>query len=226
MLDSTNALERRRLVALLAGRGVPTTKIAAHLGVPVNVVRTDRMHLSTTIIDVPDELEKKRKYIPMSREERLATNKLKLQPEVVAARRAAVPKLYAKGMTDTEIGKALGVTATTVARDRKKLGIAPLDFTKPTVMRQEKVKDMLAKGITQAEIARTLGVAIPTVHNDVRSLYGKPVPQSVKAARNREVVRKLLTENKTAAQIARELNVSETSVWRYKRQIAEEDAAS
>lgn len=233
MLDTANTGERRRLVAQLASRGIPTSKIAARLGVPVNVIRTDRVYLSTiptsdkpVASGGPIVQEKAPKYQRMNREERLATNKYKKLPEVTAKRRAAVIEMCREGKTDTMIAKALGVTATTVARDRKRLGIAPIDFSEPTVARRKKVKKMMEQGIRLAQISRTLGVATTTIQKDAEALRGKPVPQSVRAAQNREYVRKRLADNVTSAQIARELNVSQGSVWRYKQIIAEEDAAS
>lgn len=225
MLDTANAHKRRELVSTLVQRGVPTTKIASHLGVPVTVVRSDRLFLSTQEpLPDTDQREKNSRKAPLSREDRRAANNYQKLPEVVAKRRTAVIKLYAEGKTDNQISIELGVSPTTIARDRVRLGIPPKDFTINRTERLEKVDKMLSEGKSKSEIARTLGVHVATVIKDSEKLMGKPVPQSVKAAARRAIVRQRIAENHSVKSIAKELGVAENSVRRYLETIAQEDS--
>ena len=219
-------MRRRELVSTLVGKGMPTNKIAARLGVPANVVRSDRLFLSTpSPTDEPVHADK-RTY-PMSRDERLAKSRYEKLPEVTAKRHAAVREMCAAGKKDSEIALELGVSTTTITRDRRRLGIEPKDFTEPTKVRREAVKKMLESGIRKAEMARRLNVAITTILNDCVVLAGKPVRQSVIAAQRRERVREMTATGKVPiAHIARELGVSEMTVRRYLQTIAEEDSAA
>lgn len=225
MLDSTNALQRRQIVSTLASRGVPTTKIAAHLGVPVSVVRTDRVFLSTQL--PPDDGEKKtnvRGKHPLSREARLAANRYQKIPEVAAARRASVMGLCADGMTDIEIAAELGVSPATVVRDRVRMGIPPKDFNVARVQRRGKIEQMLSDGVKKADMARILGVSHTTITKDCEALVGKPVPQRVRAAERRVRVREMREAKIPVIQIARALNVAEMTIRRDLEIIAKEDS--
>ena len=51
--------------------------------------------------------------------------KIVFTPNEVAERRTAVVALAAEGLNDHEIGRRLGVSKTTVAKDRRLLGIEP-----------------------------------------------------------------------------------------------------
>lgn len=226
MLDSSIATRRRELVSTLVGRGMPTTKIAAQLGVPANVVRSDRLFLSAP---APTEVKTSgsgaRPY-PMSREERLAKSRYEKLPEVTAKRRAAVREMCAAGKKDSEIAIELGVSTTTITRDRRRLGLARKDFSEPTVARREAVKEMLESGITKAEMARRLNVAITTILKDCDSLGGESVSQRVRAVQNREKVRGMVAAGMPIPEMARELKVAEWTVRRYLKTIAEQDSAA
>lgn len=226
MLDSTNALLRRQLISTLVTRGVPTSKIAAHLGVPISVVRSDRVFLSTQAPPEPKDLKvKNNRNTPLSREARLEANRYQKIPEVVAARRASVMELCTEGMTDIEIAAELGVSPATVVRDRIRLGIPPKDFNIARVQRRTEVERMLADGIRKADIARILGVSNATIMKDCAALVGKPVPMSVRAAERRVRVREMREAKIPVIQIARALNVAEMTIRRDLEIIAKEDAA-
>lgn len=223
MLDSTNALQRRQIVATLVNAGLPTVRIAARLGVPISVVRTDRVFLSGQKAYEPKETNGKNQ--PLSREARREANRYQKLPEVVAARRASVIKLCNEGKTDTEIAADLGVSPATIVRDRVRLGIEPKDFDTARVERRKKVEEMVNDGIRKTDIARTLGVNKMTVLKDCDFLFGKPVSMTVRAANRRVIVREKMAENIPVIQIARLLNVAEMTIRRDLEVIAKEDAA-
>lgn len=223
MLDSTNALQRRQIVATLVNAGLPTVRIAARLGVPISVVRTDRVFLSGQKAYEPKETNGKNQ--PLSREARREANRYQKLPAVVAARRASVMELCAVGKTDIEIAAELGVSPATVVRDRVRLGIPPKDFDTARVERRKKVEEMLHDGIRKTDIARILGVSKMTVLKDCEALTGKPVPMTIRAAQRRVIVREKLTEEKSVSQIARSLKVAEMTIRRDLEVIAKEDAA-
>lgn len=225
MLDSTNALLRRQLVSTLVTRGVPTSKIAAHLGVPISVVRSDRVFLSMQTPPEPKDLKvKNNRNTPLSREARLEANRYQKIPEVVAARRTSVMELCAEGMTDIEIAAELGVSPATVVRDRIRLGIPPKDFNIARVQRRTEVERMLADGIRKTDMARILGVSNATIMKDCAALVGKPVPMSVRAAERRVRVREMREAKIPVIQIARALNVAEMTIRRDLEIIAKEDS--
>lgn len=226
MLDSTNALLRRQLVSTLVNRGVPTTKIAAHLGVPISVIRSDRVFLSSQFPPEPEPTEPKfdiKRKAPLSREARREANRYQKIPAVVAARRASVMELCAEGMTDIEIAVELGVSPATIVRDRVRLGIPPKDFYVARVERRMKVEEMIADGVRKADMARILGVNKMTIFKDCEALVGKPVPMSVRAAERRVRVREMRAEKIPVIQIARALNVVEMTIRRDLEVIAKED---
>lgn len=221
MLDSTNALQRRQLVATLVNAGVPTIKIAARLGVPVSVVRTDRIFISSQKDNEPKETNGKKP--PLSREARREANRYQKIPAVVAARRASVVELCAEGKTDIEIAAELGVSPATIVRDRMRLGIPPKDFYVARVERRMKVEEMIADGVRKSEMARILGVNKMTIFKDCEALIGKPIPMSVRAAERRVRVREMRAEKLPVIQIARALNVAEMTIRRDLETIAKED---
>jgi IS30 family transposase len=224
MLDSSNALLRRQLVSTLVNRGVPTTKIAAHLGVPISVIRSDRVFLSTQTPLEPKEqkVDVKRKA-PLSREARREANRYQKIPEVVAARRASVMELCAEGKTDIEIAGELGVSPATVVRDRVRLGIPPKDFYVARVERRKKVEEMMREGVRKTDIAKALGVNKMTIFKDCEALFGRPVPMSVRAAERRARVREMREAKVPVIQIARTLGVVEMTIRRDLETIAKED---
>jgi DNA-binding CsgD family transcriptional regulator len=221
MLDSTNALQRRQLVATLVNAGVPTIKIAARLGVPVSVVRTDRIFISSQKDNEPDETKGKKP--PLSREARREANRYQKLPAVVAARRASVVELCAEGKTDIEIAAELGVSPATIVRDRVRLGIPPKDFYVARVERRKKVEEMMREGVRKTDMAKALGVNKMTIFKDCEAIFGRPVPMSVRAAERRVRVREMRAEKATIIQIARSLNVADMTIRRDLEIIAKED---
>jgi DNA-binding NarL/FixJ family response regulator len=221
MLDSTNALQRRQLVATLVKAGIPTIKIAARLGVPVSVVRTDRILISSEKDREPKETNGKKP--PLSREARCEANRYQKIPEVVAARRASVVELCAEGKTDIEIAAELGVSPATIVRDRVRLGIPPKDFYVARVERRKKVEEMMREGVRKTDMAKALGVNKMTIFKDCEAIFGRPVPMSVRAAERRVRVREMRAEKATIIQIARSLNVADMTIRRDLEIIAKED---
>jgi DNA-binding CsgD family transcriptional regulator len=204
MLDSTNALRRREMVALLASRGVPTVKIASKLGVPATVIRADRLALS---LPSPESLPAEQPA-----------------PEILGMdqRREEVRRLCAQDMYDREIAKILGVSSMTVIRDRKALGIKPKKNPDVTVERRREVARLVSEGMNRKQIAKALGVHHGTVVEDCNALFGRSRDL---IAQRKELVRGMLARNTRVAEIAETLGVAEWTVRRYMKDIAAEAPA-
>jgi len=107
---------RQARAAELYDSGLSAEEVGVQLGVSSETVRRD-LHAADIAVRRRGPIRRSRKIVFSSRE--------------VATRRARVAELTALGKSDYEIGRSLGVSKTTIAADRRALGIAPLPPGQP-----------------------------------------------------------------------------------------------
>jgi DNA-binding NarL/FixJ family response regulator len=109
-VTTARVADRRAIVAEQYESGRTAEEIAAEIGVSSATVRLDLRALGVTM-----------KRCGPSR----GSKKVIFTPAEVDARRARVAELAATGKGDREIARELGVSKTTIADDRRTLGLAP-----------------------------------------------------------------------------------------------------
>lgn len=80
-----------------------------------------------------------------------------LSPEDTRRRDDRIVELSVRGLRPDEIAGAVGVTARTVARARRRRGVSAPPAPRLTVDELELARGLLADGASYGEVARTLG---------------------------------------------------------------------
>lgn len=183
--------DRREAVARLHLKGVTDAEISRVLNIPTTTVGRDRMQMNLVL----------------------------QSPEIaINARRAKVKEMIDSGANRKEIAKAVGVTGSTVSRDREALGYGPwIDAEAQEIEnRRKSVKELIDSGLTCKEIGVKLGVTSMTVIRDCevlgitpkRSIAGIAMAQ----AERRAAVRAEYEQGKTITEIADKLGIHRGTV--------------
>lgn len=132
-----------------------------------------------------------------------------------------IAELNAKGLSDIEIARELGVSKESVIRVRKKQNIPPVTRLRKNRERDKKIIFMVKEGKTHSAIAKELGIHKQSVMHVVLQ-HAKDTGENYSSFAARDIPRRmriieLHKMGKNDAEIARELGISPNTVGRIRK---------
>ena len=155
----------------LLQKGLTQTEIGKQLGVSDNTISNRIKKMRKRGVEIPERKKTERKKTERKKENDEKDNK--------------ILEMLEEGLTQTEIGKQLGISHTAISnriRKMRKRGVEIPERKKENDEKDNKILGMLEKGLTQTEIGKQLGVTGPTISDRIKKMRkrGVEIPEKKK----------------------------------------------
>ena len=127
-------------------------------------------------------------------------------------------RLFEKGLSDKEIGKFIGVSANTILKHRKSLGLSRWKKWKKTASNIEKFKQLYSEGLNDRMIGNVFGICIETARK-IRHDLGLPPQVLSRKCVDTEELKRYLARGLTDKEIGAIFSVSAYTVYERRRDL-------